>query len=117
MIKSFRDIIGWQKAHQLTLIIYSMTKNFPDNEKFSLVSQMRRASISIGANLVEGFKRNSIKDKRNFITISISSLEELKYHLLLAKDLSYINKTIYHHNLAKANELSKILHVWLKSHQ
>jgi four helix bundle protein len=63
---SFRDLIVWQKSHELVLVIYKITRNFPDEEKFGLISQMRRSAISIPENIAEGFKRKGIKDKVNF---------------------------------------------------
>lgn len=88
--KSFENLIVWQKAHHLALEIYEITAKFPVEEKFGLVSQMRRAAISIPANIAEGFKKRSIKDKVNFYNISQASLEELKYYVILSKDLKYI---------------------------
>lgn len=117
MIKSFKDIIAWQKAHKLTLEIYRITENYPVNENYGLTSQMRRSSVSVASNIVEGFKRKSRKDKSNFITISISSLEELKYQIVLSRDLKYINSATFNILSKKAIEVSKLLHSWKKSHQ
>ncbi len=68
--------------------IYNITRKFPNEEKFCLVSQMRRAAISVAANIAEGFKRRTLKDKSNFYNISQGSLEELKYYLTLARETS-----------------------------
>lgn len=87
--KSFKDLLVWQKSHELAIEIYKVTKNFPAEEKFALVSQMRRAAVSVAANIAEGFKRRGIKDKVNFYNISQASLDELDYYLILAKDLKY----------------------------
>ena len=80
----------WQKAHGLVLEIYKITKTFPGDERFGLISQMRRASVSIAANIAEGFKKRGTKDKMNFYNISQGSSEELRYYFILAKDLGYV---------------------------
>jgi len=85
----FEDLEVWKKAHKLVLNIYSITKDYPAEEKFGLISQMRRAAISIPANIAEGFKKRGIKDKANFYNIAQGSLEELRYYLILSKDLGY----------------------------
>lgn len=98
-IKTFKDLLVWQKAHQLVLAVYCVTKIFPREELFILVSQIRRAAISIVANIVEGFRRRTLKDSLNFYRTADASLEELKYHLLLSKDLGYINDEKYNNLL------------------
>ena len=90
-ISSFQQLEAWQQAHKLVLAVYRITKGFPDNEKFGLVSQMRRAAVSIPANIAEGFKRRGIQDKIRFYNTSENSLEELKYYFILSKDLAYIS--------------------------
>ena len=89
--KCFEDLAVWQKAHSLVLAVYEVTKEFPAEEKFGITSQMRRAGVSIAANIAEGFKKRGIKDKSNFYNISQGSLEELRYYCILAKDLGYLN--------------------------
>jgi len=106
-IETFEDLIVWQKAHKLVLNIYQITKKYPFEEKFSLVSQMRRAAISIAANIAEGFKKRGIKNKINFYNISQGSGEELKYYTILSKDLGYIqNSTAIINSI---NEVSRML--------
>jgi four helix bundle protein len=92
-MKTFKDLKVWQKAHSLTLDIYKLTQSFPCEEKFGLVSQLRRSVSSIPTNIVEGFKRRSKKDFAHFINIAESSLEETKYNILLSYDLNYLKKT------------------------
>lgn len=87
----FQQLEVWQEAHRLVLMVYGVTKEFPGEEKFGLISQMRRAAISIPANIAEGFKRRGLSEKIRFYNISEGSLEELKYFFILSKDLSYIN--------------------------
>ncbi|BAZ43662.1 S23 ribosomal protein [Chondrocystis sp. NIES-4102] len=87
--KSFQDLIVWQKAHQLVLSIYRFSQNFPTSETYGLTSQLRRASVSIPANIAEGFKRKTLTDKLRFLNIAQSSLEEGRYYLILSADLNY----------------------------
>lgn len=89
-IQSFKDLMVWQKSRELTLEIYKITTLLPEDEKFGLISQMRRAAVSVSANIAEGFKRKGIKDKINFYNIAQSSLSELESYLLLSADLKYI---------------------------
>jgi len=92
--KTFKDIIVWQKSHLLVLKVYKITIEFPDYEKYGLFSQLRRCAVSIPSNIVEGFKRRG-KDKFNFYYYAEASLEELKYQLLLSRDLKYICQEDY----------------------
>ena len=91
-ISSFRDLAVWQEAHKLALMIYKATTSFPVTEQYGLTSQMRRAAVSVPANIVEGFKRRGWQEKLRFYNIAEASLEELKYFLILASDLSYITQ-------------------------
>ena len=95
-IDSVEDLDVFKKGHQLTLTIYRVSRKFPDEEKFSLTSQIRRAAASIGTNLMEGSHRLSRKEFRQFVGVAKGSAGELKYHLLLAKDLAYIPENQYH---------------------
>lgn len=92
MVKTFRDLRVWQKAHELVLAVYKFTKNFPVDEKYGLVSQLRRSAASVPTNIVEGFKRSSKKEYAHFINIADSSLEETKYHIILSADLGYLTE-------------------------
>jgi four helix bundle protein len=89
-ISHFQQLEVWQEAHKLVLMVYRITKQFPGDERFGLISQMRRAAVSIPANIAEGFKRRGIQDKIRFYNTSEGSLEELKYYFILSKDLEYI---------------------------
>lgn len=95
MIRNFTDLEAWQVSHRLTLFVYKLTKSYPREEIFSLVSQSRRAASSVGANIAEGFGRNTRKDKVHFYTMARGSLTELQNHLLLARDLKYISVAEY----------------------
>ncbi len=92
-VQRFEDLEVWRKAHQLVLSIYKVTNDFPTEERYGLVSQMRRSAVSIPANISEGYKKRSLKDKANFYNIAQGSLEELRYYLILAKDLGYLKNT------------------------
>lgn len=106
-ISDFRQLKVWQKSHCLVLEIYKLTNKFPAEEKYGIVSQMRRAAVSIPANIAEGFKKQSAKEKLNFYNISQSSLEELRYYLILSKDLDYLSDS---ENLwVITEEISKML--------
>lgn len=104
----FQDLIVWQKSHELVLNIYKDTRSYPDEEKFGLISQMRRSAVSIPANIAEGFKRKGKKDKINFYNIAQASLEELKYYLILSKDLGYLSDD--NDLLSKSDEVGKLLY-------
>jgi four helix bundle protein len=87
--KSFRELIVWQKAHAFVLEAYAFTALFPKHEIYGLTSQLRRAAVSVPANIAEGFRRRSRTDKARIMNIAEGSLEEARYYLILAKDLSY----------------------------
>lgn len=87
--KTFKDLVVWQRAHQFVLRAYTLTKTFPKDETYGLTSQLRRAAISIPANIAEGFKKRGELDKRRFLNISQGSVEESRYYLILARDLGY----------------------------
>ena len=94
-MKDFRTLIVWQKAHELTLDIYELTRTFPKEELFGLTSQIRRSSASTAANIAEGCGRDSNPDFRRFIQMAFGSLNETDYHLLLARDLEHLSEMDY----------------------
>jgi four helix bundle protein len=108
-IKCFEDLKVWQKSHALSLLIYKITKVFPSDERFGLISQMRRAAVSVSANIAEGFKRRGTKDKINFYNISQSSLTELHNYMILAKDLKYIDQNTLEQVKLSFEEIGKML--------
>lgn len=93
----FTDLIVWQKAHELVKTIYEITKGYPQEELYGLISQMRRSAVSIPANIAEGFKKYSTKDKARFYNIAQGSLEELRYYLILSEDLNYADTAVYYY--------------------
>ena len=88
---SFESVIAWQKAHDFVLLTYGFTRRFPEEERFGLTSQFRRAAVSIEANIAEGYKKLSKADKLRFFNIAQGSLEECRDYHILARDLGYLN--------------------------
>lgn len=117
MIRTFQDLIVWQKAHQLTLNIYRITKKFPPEEKFGLTGDVRRAARSVATNIVEGYKRKGYKDALNFFNRSDASLAEVKYHLIISLELDYLDKAEYQELIVMAEETGKTLNGWQKNYQ
>ena len=113
-IESFTDLVAWQESHKLVLQVYKLTKSWPKEELFGLISQIRRAAVSISSNLAEGFSRNTLKDKCNFYFISISSLTELQNQRLIARDLSYINKNDFDLSANQTITVSKLINGLIK---
>lgn len=87
--KTFRDLVVWQKAHEFVLGVYEYSVGFPRSEAYGLTSQLRRAAVSIAANIAEGFRRRGDADKVRMLNIAQGSLEECRYYLILANDLNY----------------------------
>lgn len=94
-IRSFRDLEIWKEAHSLVLEIYRITKDFPKEETYGLISQIRRSAISVAACIVEGHSRNTKKEFIKFLYDARASAAETEYHLFLAKDLKYLNENLY----------------------
>ena len=109
--QSFEDLIVWQKSHQLTLLVYRVTANFPKSELYGLVSQMRRASVSVPANIAEGFKRRKSPDKARCMNIAQGSLEEVRYYFLLARDLGYLQDI----ERTRIDEVARLLTAYIRS--
>jgi four helix bundle protein len=114
-IQKFSDILAWQKAHQLALVVYMAMKYLPDSERYNLVSQMTRAAVSVPSNIAEGFARSTLLDSLKFYNISQGSLEELKYQTLLCKDLDYFIQKQHDYLLGLEEEAGKVLRGWIKS--
>lgn len=109
--KNFQDLIVWQKAHQFVLSIYTYSASFPKTETYGLSSQLRRASVSIPANIAEGFKKRGRADKLRFLNIAQGSLEECRYYLILSNDLKYGNSFSLNKQL---EEVSRLLEGYMK---
>jgi four helix bundle protein len=87
--RTFQDLLVWRKAHGFVLEVYALTATFPKSETYGLALQMRRAAVSIPANIAEGFRRRGKADKARFLNIAEGSVEECRYFLILVKDLEY----------------------------
>ena len=87
--RTFRDLVVWRKAHEFVLGVYDFTATFPKQETYGLCSQMRRAAVSVPANIAEGFRKRGRPDKARFMNMAEGSLEESRYYLILAQDLNY----------------------------
>ena len=114
MTNQFQNIVAWQKAHEFVLLVYRVTKDFPDFEKFGLCSQFQRAAVSIPANIAEGYKKLSRPDKLRFYNIAQGSLEECRYYVILSKDLGYINESDYYLLVTTIEDCSKTLNAYCK---
>ncbi len=88
----FEDLAVWKKAHQVVLQVYRATRAFPVEERFGLALQLRRAAVSVAANIAEGFKRRTLADKRHLYNIAQASAEETRYYILLSRDLAYLKE-------------------------
>jgi four helix bundle protein len=108
-IESVEELDVFKRAHQVTLRTYEISRKFPAEEKFGLVSQMRRAAASIATNLIEGSYRLNRGEYRQFVGIARGSSGELKYHILLAKDLGYLSRSDYAVLRVELDEISKML--------
>lgn len=108
-MKDFHQLQVWQKAHELTLIVYQVTRTFPREELYGLTSQLRRCSASIPANLAEGCGREGEAEFARFCSIAMGSASELEYHLLLAKDLRLIQPKDHVDLSQRATEVKRML--------
>ncbi|MBZ0183205.1 MAG: four helix bundle protein [Melioribacteraceae bacterium] len=103
---SFEKLDVWQESRKIIVELYIITKSFPDEEKFGLVSQIRRAAISIASNLAEGTSRNSLKDQAHFSNLAYSSLIEVLSHLHISNDLGFLKEETLNDLKEKLQELS-----------
>ncbi len=108
-MRNFKQLKIWQKGIEIATISYQLTKDFPSNERFGLVSQMNRAAVSIPSNIAEGSGRNSSKDYLHFIQISLGSCFELETQLLIAKELNYGSRDLVVELLHQLAEEEKML--------
>ncbi|MEN1678513.1 MAG: four helix bundle protein [Planctomycetota bacterium] len=113
-MKDFRDPVVWQRSHQLTIELYRVTKSFPDDERFGIVSQLRRSAASVAANIAEGCGRGSDSDFARFLQMAMGSASETEYHLLLAADLEYLDKARAGVLISQMQEVKRMLASFLQ---
>lgn len=109
---TFENLLVWQKAHAFALCVYSLTEKFQKNELFGLTSQLRRAAVSVPANIAEGFKKQGVNDKLRFYNIAQGSLEECYYYNILSRDLNYINEKEFENGKKNLCELRILLNAY-----
>ena len=108
-IKSYKDLLAYQKSYEVALLIYKVTSAFPSSEIYGLVSQMRRAAISVPSNISEGYRRGSQKEYIQFLKISLGSNAELETQLSLSRDLNYINGSKFKEVYELNEEVGRLL--------
>jgi four helix bundle protein len=109
-MQPFADLKVWQRSHQLTLEIYRLTASFPADERFGLVSQIRRAATSIPSNIAEGSRRSHTRDYGRFLNIAESSGAELSYLIILSRDLGFVDQQRARDLLAELDEILRMLY-------
>src|SRR5262249_35878255 len=114
LVRDFRELKVWEKAHQLALAVYGASAGFPKEELYGLTSQVRRCAASIPANIPEGCGRSSDADFARFLQVAMGSASELEYHLLLARDLSMLNAEAYKGLSANVTEVKRMLTTFLQ---
>jgi four helix bundle protein len=114
-IKSFTDLVAWQKSHSLVVDIYRVTRDFPKDEVFALTSQIRRAVVSISSNIAEGFSRRTKADRSHFYEMARASLTEVQSQLLIARDVGYLSRDAFSPIADQSVECHKLLTGLIKS--
>ena len=113
-MQDYRNLKVWERAHQLTLAVYTTTAMFPKDELYGLTSQIRRSCSSIPANIAEGCGRDGDAEFARFLRIAMGSASELDYHLLLARDLGFLHKTDYERLENELREIRRMLNVFIQ---
>jgi four helix bundle protein len=114
-IESYRDLIVWKEGIRLTLDIYNLTTEFPPNERYGLVSQMRRSAVSVPSNIAEGHARTSTKEYIRHISIALGSLAELETQLVLSREIGFLKNEPANQVLENTDRLGKQLRSLIKS--
>ena len=115
-IKSYKDLLIWQKGIKIVCLVYQLVKAFPKEELYALTSQLKRASVSIPSNIAEGYGRNTEKSFSHFLDISRGSLFEVETQLIIANELGFItNQTLYNEILGQIEEESKMINAFSKT--
>jgi four helix bundle protein len=115
MLNSFRDLIVWQKSYALCLLVYRYSRDFPKNEEFGLVSQLRRSAVSVPSNIAEGYNRKTKKEYVQFLYTSSGSLGELQTQLMISHDIGYLDDTRYGEMYELSIEVDKMLNKLIES--
>ncbi len=113
-MKDFRQLQIWERSHQLTLQIYRITRLFPSDERYGLVSQMRRSASSVPTNIAEGCGRNSEADFARFLDHSMGSASELEYQLILSHDLEYLPIDQFNSTSSELIDIKRMLNAFLQ---
>ena len=115
-IKSYKDLLIWQKGIKIVILVYQLVKSFPKEEIYAITSQLKRASVSIPSNIAEGYGRNSDKSFSHFLDISRGSLFEIETQLIIAKELGFISDDfLYQEILSQIEEESKMINSFSKT--
>jgi four helix bundle protein len=114
MGKSYKDLIVWRKSLALVKIVYQTTKEFPKDEVFGLISQMRRSAVSIASNIAEGACRGTKKDYVQFLRVALGSAAELETQLIVSFELGYVEKYAYVSLVECITEVSKMINAMIK---
>jgi four helix bundle protein len=109
-MNNFRELIVWQKAVDLVVNIYAITKEFPDSEKFNLVSQMQRSGTSVPSNIAEGAGRNSAAFFKQFLTVALGSAYELETQLIISRKLNYVEEEAYNKVVKDVVEVQRMIY-------
>ena len=117
MLKTYKELKVWQKSYQLCLEVYKVTKTFPQDERYGMISQMRRAVLSIPSNIAEGYGRKTTLEYIRFLYIAYGSTCELETQLLLSGDLGYLKKESISEFQSFIGEIERMLKALIKSHE
>jgi four helix bundle protein len=109
-VQRFTELAVWQRSHALVLQIYRLTREFPNDERFNLISQVRRAALSVPTNIAEGSKRIGRQDYARFLNIAEGSLAETEYLLMVSRDLGYLTREMHDSQSKDIAEIAKMLH-------
>jgi len=113
-MRNFKELQVWQKAHRMVIELYRITKGFPADEQFGLVSQLRRSAASVSANIAEGCGRNGNRELSRFLSIAAGSASETEYHILLARDLRLISNHDYLELDRQIKEIKRMLYSFMQ---
>ena len=113
--QGFQSLLVWEKSHQFVIDAYRCSAGFPKQELFGLTSQLRRAAVSIPANIAEGYRKQSHLDNARFLNIAQGSLEECRYYLILAPELGYVEAPLAQRLSINLDEVARLLHAYRNS--